>query len=156
MNLFRSPWGPAEPAANIARIAVGLIWLAGAAFNALVTMRMAEPFDWLESSPVAPYRWFFRDVAGARPELWTALLVAAEATMGILTLARGRWARLGLGLGALFSAFLFTLATPYTLIMGAWATLLAWLARKDYPTSPLDPLIRVLTNRRWGSPRSPA
>lgn len=148
--------GPAGPAANITRIVVGLIWLAGAAFNALVTMWMAEPFGWLESSPVAPYRWFFRDVVGARPELWTALLIAAEGTMGILTLARGRWARLGLGLGALFSAFLFTLATPYTIVMGAYAALLAWLARKDYPTSPLDPPARVMKDRQHRAPKSPA
>lgn len=155
MNVTRPVSGTAGPGANTTRIVVGLIWLAGAAFNAFVTMRMAEPFGWLESSPVAPYRWFFRDVVGPRPEPWTALLVAAEATMGILTMARGRWARLGLGLGALFSAFLFTLATPYTLVMGAYAALLAWLARKEYPTTPLDPLVRAITG--WlGPPKSPA
>lgn len=131
----------AGPAANAARILVGLIWLAGAAFNAVVTLRMSEPFTWLESSPIPPYRWFFRDIIGARPMLWVALLVVAEATMGALTLARGRSVRLGLGLGALFSAFLFTLATPYTLVMGGYAALLGWLARKEYPVSAIDQIV---------------
>ncbi len=130
---------------DIARTAVGLIWLAGAAFNALETMRMPEPFTWLEASPVRPYTWFFRDVAGAQPVLWTTLLVVGETALGLLTLARGRTARVGLGLGALFSAFLFSLLTPYTMIMGAHAAALAWLATKEYPVSPVQRLWSFIT-----------
>lgn len=156
MTARRTDTTMAGPGKNAARIVVGLIWIAGATFNALVTMRMAAPFSWLEESPVAPYRWFFREVAGHHPALWTALLVAGEATLGILTLARGRWARAGLGLGALFSAFLFTLATPYTVVMGAWAVLLGWLARSDYPTSPFGRLARLADRRRWHMPTSSA
>ncbi len=156
MDGAHAPAGTAGRGADSLRIVVGLVWLAGAAFNAIVTLRMAEPFSWLEASPIAPYRWFFREVAGSRPGLWTALLVAGEATMGALTLARGRWVTLGLGLGTAFSVFLFTLATPYTLVMGAWAALLGWLARREYPTSPFDRVLYALTGQRRGTPKSPA
>lgn len=116
---------------TIARVTVGGIWLAGAAWNALVTTRMDGPYEWLaEGSPIPLYRWFFGDVAGAHPTFWTLALAAGEATIGALTLSHGRWARLGLGCGALFSAFLFSLATPYTLIMGPYALFLTWLSRK--------------------------
>lgn len=117
--------------ANSARLVIGLIWLAGAAFNALVTLRMSRPFEWLESSPIPIYRWFFRDVAGEHPVVWTLLLVAGEAALGVLTLARGGWARLGLAGGALFSLFLFSLGTVYTLVMAPYAALLTWLAHRN-------------------------
>jgi hypothetical protein len=117
----------------IARIAVGGIWLAGAAFNAFVTRRMEDPYGWLaDGSPVPIYRWFFGDVVGAHPTAWTVALAAGEATIGALTLCRGRWAQLGLAGGALFSALLFSLATPYTLVMGPYALFLAWLARQEH------------------------
>lgn len=116
----------------VARIAVGGVWLAGAAWNALVTRRMEDPYGWLaDGSPVPVYRWFFGDVVSAHPTSWTMALAVGEASVGALTLRRGRWARLGLAGGALFSALLFSLATPYTLMMGPYALFLAWLARKE-------------------------
>ena len=131
----------ATRATNVARGFVGLIWLAGAAFNGLVTLRMADPFGWLvEGSPFRVYQWFFGEVAGAHPAAWTVLLIAGEATIGVLTLARGGWAGLGLAGGVLFSAFLFLSGTSFTLVMGPYAVLLAWLARHDYPDSLIDSL----------------
>jgi hypothetical protein len=122
---------------EVARIVVGLIWLAGAVYNLLVTLRMPRPFEWLEASPVPLYRWFFTDVAGDRPALWTVALVAGETALGLLTLARGGWARLGLAGGALFSLFLVSLGTVYTLMMAPYALLLAWLAWRDTTPFPL-------------------
>jgi hypothetical protein len=81
--------------------------------------------------PVPVYRWFFRDVAGSHPRPWTLALVAGEAMLGVLTLARGHWSRVGLVGGALFSLFLFSLGTVYTLMMGQYAALLGWLAKRD-------------------------
>jgi hypothetical protein len=131
-----------------ARIAVGLIWLAGGVFNLAVTARMSEPYAWLEETPVAPYRWFFREVVGAHPVAWTVALAAGEIALGLLTLSRGRRARLGLLGGSLFSAFLVSLATPYTLVMAPYALLLVWLSRFDYQTSPLDKLVALARGRR--------
>lgn len=114
------------------RIAVGLIWLAGAAWNLLVTWQMDDPYGWLaDGARVAPWRWFFAEVVEAHPLPWTALLIMGEIVLGVLTLGRRSWARLGLAGGALFSAALFSFGTPYTLMMGPWALLLAWLARHD-------------------------
>lgn len=127
--------------AGVARIAVGLIWLAGAAFNALWTMRHLNLYQgFADDSPLAVYRWLFGDVVGAHPAVWTVLLVIGEAILGLLTLGKGRWAKLGLAGGAIWSALLFPLLWPYTLMMGPYALLLAWLARKDYAASPFDRL----------------
>jgi predicted phage tail protein len=68
-------------------------------------------------------------VAGANPAPWTVALIAGEVALGVLTLSN-RWGRRGLIAGATFSAFLFTLGTPYTLMMGGYAVLLAWLAER--------------------------
>lgn len=133
--------GSASPA-NLARMAVGLIWLLGAAFNLLVTLRMPDAFGWLEESPVPLYRWFFRDVAGAHPAVWTVLLAGGEVALGVLTLARGGRAKLGLAGGALFSAFLVSLGSVYTLMMAPYALLLVYLSRKDYRRSLFDYLRR--------------
>jgi hypothetical protein len=127
---------------------VGLIWLGGAVWNLAVTTRMSEPYAWLEETPVAPYRWFFREVVSANPVAWTIALAAAEIALGLLTLSRGRLARLGLAGGAMFSAFLVSLATPYTLMMAPYALLLAWLSRFDYQTSLLGKLVAFGRDRR--------
>ena len=115
---------------RIAHGIVGGIWLAGAAFNAGWTTRQAAPFEWLEESLFPPYRWFFGEVAAQSPVFWTVALVAGETALGILTIAGGKWTRLGLLGGVLFSLFLFSLATPYTTMMGGYALLLAWLLRR--------------------------
>ena len=113
----------------IVRKVVGGIWLAGAVFNTGWTLRQDAPYTWLEESRVPVYRWFFGEVAAANPAPWTIALIAGEVALGVMTLSR-RWGRLGLIAGAAFSAFLFSLATPYTLMMGGYAVLLAWLARR--------------------------
>jgi hypothetical protein len=115
---------------RIAQVVVGGVWLAGAAFNAGWTLRQAAPFEWLEESLFPPYRWFFGEVAARSPVFWTLALVAGETALGILTIAGGKWTRLGLIGGVLFSLFLFSLATPYTTMMGGYALLLAWLLRR--------------------------
>lgn len=138
MTTTHAIWTSRPGWTNVARLVIGLIWLAGAAFNGLVTLRMSRPFEWLEASPVPVYRWFFRDIAGAQPAFWTLLLIAGEIALGVLTLARGGWARLGLAGGALFSLFLVSLGTVYTLVMAPYALLLAWLARRDTTPFPFD------------------
>jgi hypothetical protein len=110
---------------------VGVVWLGGALFNTVWTLRQSDPWSWLEESPVPAYQWFFGDVVSRNPGAWTIGLIVGEAVLGILTLLPGRRAKIGLVGGACFSAFLFSLALPYTLIMGGYALLLAWLARRQ-------------------------
>jgi len=116
---------------RIAQVVVGGIWLAGAAFNAGWTLRQPDPYTWLEESLVRPYRWFFGEIAAQNPSFWTLALIAGETTLGLLTIAGGKWTRLGLLGGTLFSLFLFSLATPYTLMMGGYVALLAWLTWRE-------------------------
>ena len=117
---------------TLARIAVGLIWLGGAAFNALVTARMDDPFSWIVSeSRIGPYRWFFGEIVAKQPVAWTLALVIGEAVLGLLTLTRGRPAVLGLVGGVIFSLLLFSMVTTYTVMMGPYALVLWWLAQEE-------------------------
>jgi hypothetical protein len=122
--------GPRE----IIRLGVGMIWIAGAVYNAVWTLRHTaflgvEGIARDASLPI--YRWFFGDVVSAAPEMWTLLLIAGELALGALTLASGRWARLGMWGGALWSLWLFPMLWPYTIMMGPYAMFLMWLARGD-------------------------
>ena len=123
---------------DAARAIIGFIWIAGALFNLVVTMRLDAPFGWLEDSAIRPWSWFFGRVVGPHSQFWVGLLVAWELAIGVMTLMRGRVATLGLAGGALFSAFLFSLLTPYTMAMGAYALLLGWLARRRHDTSVIE------------------
>jgi hypothetical protein len=130
-------------AATFLRIAVGGIWLAGATWNAFVTWNMTDPYGWLaDDARVAPWRWFFSEVVQSQPEFWTALLVAGEIALGLLTLGRGHWAKAGLIGGALFSIMLVSFGTPYTLMMAPYVVLLIWLYRHEARYSVLD-LLRI-------------
>ena len=111
--------------AILARKVVGLIWIAGALWNAGWSLRQDNPWSWLEDSPVPVYEWFFAEVVSRNPAFWTVLVIIAELSLGVLTFSRGRASRLGLLGGALFSAFLFSLGSPYTLMMGVYAVVLA-------------------------------
>lgn len=133
---------------DVARLVIGAIWLGGAAFNALVIMRIDDAYAWLRESPIPMYQWFFSDVVSARPAFWTAMLVLVEVLLGVLTIARGRWAQLGLAAGALLSAFLFSLGMVYTIIMGPYAWLLVALARQEFPHSAPAGALRALRQRR--------
>jgi hypothetical protein len=121
-----------------ARLAIGLVWIAGAIFNLVVTMRMDAPFAWIEDSAIRPWGWFFSRVVSPHAGFWIALLVIWEFGIGAMTLVRGRFARFGLAGGALFSAFLFSLWTPYTMAMGVYALLLAWLAPRRHERSAIE------------------
>ncbi len=128
-------------AQTLARLLVGGIWLAGAAWNTFVTVSMADPYGWLADDSVVPlWRWFFTDVVEQHPGMWTALLIAGELCLGLFTLGRGRRAQMGLLGGALFSMLLFSLGTPYTLMMGPYALLLLWLSRQEAREGLIDML----------------
>jgi hypothetical protein len=120
------------------RFLAGLIWIAGGVYNAVWTMRHLDLYqDFADSATLGVYRWLFGEVVLANPAFWTILLVIGEIGLGVLTLGRGNQARLGLALGAVWSLLLFPLLWPYTIMMGPYALLLAWLARSEHPTSLL-------------------
>lgn len=126
---------------DMLRFGVGLVWIAGAVFNAVWTLGNTsflgdEGLAREASLPI--YRWFFGDVVSAAPVIWTLLLIGGELALGALTLASGRAARFGLWGGALWSLWLFPMLWPYTIMMGPYAVILAWLARGDLRWSVPD------------------
>ena len=130
---------PYRRSADIARTLVGLIWIAGAAFNAFWTLRHTDLYQgFVDDAPISLFRWLFRDVVMERPVRWTVLLIAGELALGILTLGKGAWARLGIAGGVSWSAVLFILLPPYTLMMGPFALAVAWLLRWSYPSSAIQ------------------
>jgi hypothetical protein len=63
--------------------------------------------------------------------------VIGELALGILALGKGTWARLGIAGGVAWSAVLFVLLPPSTLMMGPFAVAIAWLLRWNYPYNAL-------------------
>ena len=74
--------------AILARKVVGLIWIAGALWNAGWSLRQDNPWSWLEDSPVPVYEWFFGEVVSRNPAFWTVLVIIAELSLGVLTFSR--------------------------------------------------------------------
>lgn len=135
--------------ANVTRGMIALGWIAGALYNATSTVRHPELLaDMFATSPLPLYRWLFDTVAKPHLVFWTWMVVAGEMIIGILMLARGTWARLGLLGSMLWSAFLFPLSWPYTLMMGPYALLNAWLLRRTYDRSLLDALRSIINSVR--------
>jgi hypothetical protein len=129
---------------------VGLIWIAGAVYNALWTLRHTEFFgdEGIARDATLPvYRWFFGDAVAAAPVAWTLVLIAGEVTIGVLTLGTGIRAKIGLWGGLLWSLWLFLMLWPYTIMMGPYALLPAWLLRDAHDVSLRDLLGHPLQSR---------
>jgi hypothetical protein len=135
---------------TVLRMLVGVIWIAGAIYNALWTLRHPELLgdDGLARDASLPiYRWFFGDVVAQAPVFWTVLLIIGEIVIGVLTLSKGVMARAGLWGGVAWSVCLFPLMWPYTIMMGPFALLPLWLLRRDRGLGPAD-LVRRVTHRQ--------
>jgi hypothetical protein len=80
------------------------------------------------------YRWFFTQVLALYPVPFILLLIAFETAIGLLTLSKGRWVKLGLGLG-----MLFCLGIAWIGFEGVWVPAVAVaplvMLRKDFPVS---------------------
>ena len=125
---------------TVGRMLLGVIWIAGAIFNAVWTLPSA--FDvWeglADDATFGVYRWFFGAVVGAAPDLMTLLLIVGELTLGVLLLARDPWARAGAALSVVWCLFLLFLIMPYTLTTLPLLALAAWLLRYDHEQSAID------------------
>ncbi len=93
------------------------------------------------------YRWFFTTILPWNPVLFILGLIAFETAVGLLTLHKGRWARLGLGLGALF-CLLIAWIGPEGLMMPSVAVAPLWMMRQNFPTSILERIAARFTVRR--------
>ncbi len=119
---------------------IGATWLAGAAFNVGWTLRNPDSVgsDLARNVTLPGYHWFFAEVVALHPRFWIVLLILGEAILGLMTLGKDRVAQVGLVGSALWSVCLFFLLWPYTLMMGAFAFVPAWLLRYEHRQSALD------------------
>jgi hypothetical protein len=128
------------------RMLVGVIWIAGVAFNALWTLRHPEFLGHeglARDASLGIYRWFFGDVVARAPTLWTVLLILGEIAIGTLTMSRGIRAKAALWGGVAWSLWLFPLIWPYTIMMGPFALLTASLLRDDHRLAVTDVVRRL-------------
>lgn len=93
------------------------------------------------------YRWFFTTILPWNPVVFILGLIAFETAVGLLTLHKARWARLGLGLGALF-CLLIAWIGPEGLMMPSVAVAPLWMMRHTFPNSLIEPLIARFIARR--------
>ncbi len=104
---------------TIVEIGIGLLFLIGAIFNASYTLRHGEEFygSFAASAWFHPARKLVRNLVIPHAQLFTILLIAAQASIAVMILARGNLVQLGLISGAVFSLA----AVPVSNVPGAIA-----------------------------------
>ena len=93
-NLFR----------NIFEIGFGLLYLIGAIFNCLYTLRHGNEFygSFADKAMLIPSRQFVRKVVIPRARLFTGMLIAFQVLVALSILSRGNLVEPGLIAGAVF------------------------------------------------------
>jgi hypothetical protein len=127
-----------------AQAGLAVLYLGGAAWHSAYTVGHAravyEAFG--DMAWLAPYQWLIRELVVPNALAFTLGLIAFEATVGILLLGRGRFARAGLLAGIAFNLSLVpALGWPYVLgivpLIAALAALLPSTAdRVAAPSRP--------------------
>lgn len=89
---------------NILEIGFGLLYLIGAIFNFLYTLRHGDEFygSFADKAMLAPARQFIQRVVIPQTRLFTGLLIAFELLVALSILSRGGLVELGLFAGAVF------------------------------------------------------
>lgn len=90
---------------NIVEIGFGLLYLVGAIFNIVYTLRHGEEFygSFEASAWVSLSRKLVRIVVIPHARLFTILLITFQVTASFMILSRGGFVKLGLIAGAVFS-----------------------------------------------------
>ena len=106
---------------NILEIALGLLFLIGAIFNAGYTFRHGEEFygSFAASAWFPPSRRLVRSIIIPHAKLFTILLIVLQVSIALMILSRGSLVQLGLVAGAGFSL----LAALVSSVPGAIANL---------------------------------
>lgn len=89
---------------NIIEIGFGILYLIGAIFNLLYTMRHGDEFygSFADKAMLVPSKQLFRKVVIPRARLFTGLLIAFQLLVASLILSRGNLVEPGLIAGAAF------------------------------------------------------
>lgn len=119
---------------NAGRIVFGVFFLL-MAWGVNLPMMLTNPnlYPAAGAHSIIPlYRWFFTQVLARNPVPFILLLIAFETAVGLLTLSRGRWVKLGLALGAIFCLVVTWIGMEgYAVPAMVIAPLV--LLRKDFP-----------------------
>ncbi len=107
---------------NILEIGFGLLYLVGAIFNFLYTLRHGDEFygSFADKAMLVPSRQLIRKIVIPHARLFTGLLIAFELLVALSILSRGDLVEFGLLAGAIF-CFSVVLASN---VSGAIANLL--------------------------------
>jgi hypothetical protein len=122
---------------DIIRLVLAIAFFAGASVNAYLALGVPEVYEeFADFAFLRVYRSLWRGMVLPRLRLWIALVILFEIAVGVLLLTAGPYARSGLILAALYTAFL----VPFWwggggLINIALFVLMLWLLRFEYPES---------------------
>lgn len=90
---------------NIIEVGIGLVYLVGAGFSSIYTLRHGEGFygGFAEGAWFKPSRWFVRNLVMPRSMVFTGLLIIFQLIVALSILTRGILVQSGLIAGAVFS-----------------------------------------------------
>lgn len=100
---------------NLFEIGFGLLYLIGAVFNSLYTLRHGDEFygSFADKAVLAPAKYLIQKVVIPHARLFTILLILFQLTLAFCILSRGELVKPGLIAGALFNlAVAFVSNTP--------------------------------------------
>jgi hypothetical protein len=122
---------------DVLRLVLAVAFFAGAGVNAYLALGVPEVYEeFADFSFLRVYRSLWRGMVLPRLRLWIALVILFEVAVGALLLSAGPYARLGLILAALYTAFL----VPFWWGGGGVVNIvlflfMLWLLRFEYPES---------------------
>jgi len=102
------------PLRSIAEVVIGVLFGAGAIFNATYTLGHSDEFygSFADGAWLPPARWFVREVIIPNATVFTVFLVVFLAAVAVAILTRGDLVRAALFVGAAFAALAAFASNP--------------------------------------------
>ena len=116
---------------NLLEVGIGIIYLVGAGFNFIYTMKHGEKFyaGFAEGAWFAPAKWFIQRFVLPRPGIFTVTLILFQLFVGIALVSQGPYVGLGLLAGTAFCMYaVFVSNVPGAIANLALAVLQFYLA----------------------------
>lgn len=140
----------APPLALAGRILLALAFLAGAAFNALMTLRDPQSLrGFADLAMLDVLRRFILEWVLPYAIPFVFLLIAFEATVGVLLLVRGAAVRLALLAALAFYVVLIPVLREYGLANLPFLVLALTLLRHEYPEAVVTEVRARMEGRWW-------
>lgn len=124
---------------RVATIVIG-VFFAVMAIGVNLVFAIVAPSGFVSLGTDAPllplYAWFFADLVSLAPVVFGLLAAAFELALGALMITGGRWARWGLGIGAVYMCVIAPLG-PWSLTNLILAGVMLYLVRAHFVTDDL-------------------